>query len=80
MTEPPHPTLQSVEDKRELVVLKIATHLELINTHIEQLQEVLHFVATSKEIPDHAFTPDQWEFFAQVQAGLATAHECLRRS
>ena len=80
MTEPPHPTLESIEDKRELVVLKIASQLEQINTAIEQLQDVLHFLATSKEVPDYAFTSDQWEFFAQVSVGLATAHECLRRS
>ena len=80
MAEPPHPTLQSVEDKRELVVLKIASQLEQINTAIEQLQDVLQFMATSEEIPDYAFTSDQWEFFAQVSLGLASAHECLRRS
>ena len=81
MAEPPHPTLQSVEDKRELVVLKIASQLEQINTAIEQLQDVLQFMATSlRKSLITSFTSDQWEFFAQVSVALASAHECLRRS
>ena len=56
-----------------------ASQLEQINTAIT-LQDVLLFMANSEEIHDFDFSSDQWEFFAQVSLGLASAHECLRRS
>ena len=84
MAEPPEPAsaldIQGLEDKRDLIVLKIASKVEEVNTAIESLLEILHFVGTSKQIPDYAFSKDQWEFFAQLTAGLASAHDCLRRS